>query len=330
MDDTVQDNFKDMVDDNVVDDSTVNDAIKDNVEDSKIWQVSSISPYVHTDENGDEWVYDPDHNYFDLYLNPTYDELMKEFFWYIDQPKGNLRMYTSKNLIINTFQQEFMFRKERELWYDPAIRKKLIANRKKYLGENVKLTPTRILNGFKISGIHRGYSGFNPLIVQWFVEHYNLQHKVCYDPCGGWGHRVLIGGNFFSAQIYNDLSKEILTKVDDMAAYFGIPNVEFHNHDCRTWEPERDFDVIFTCPPYYNIEDYGHDKFKSRKDFANFLDCILKTYETRESCKICGLVMKDDLMHRTDYIDKFAMIKHQCHFNKEASKESLFVWRKES
>ncbi len=286
--------------------------------------------------NPEEYVYDPDHNYFDLYLNPTHDEIMKEFFWYIDQPKGNLRMYTSKNLIVTAFQQGFMFRNERKLWEDPEIRRKLIANRKKYLGENITLTPTRILNGFKISGIYHGYSGFNPLVVQWFIEHYGLEGKTCYDPCGGWGHRIL-GGGKWGHQIYNDLSHEIMSGAQAMAGYFGLteededvePLVEFHNHDCKTWEPERDFDAMFTCPPYFNIEDYGHDKFNSKKEFDDFIDCLLKVYENRDSCRIIGLVIKDDLMHRTDYMDKFDLIKHQCHFNKKASKESLFVWKKD-
>ncbi len=288
--------------------------------------------------DNDEYVYDPDHNYFELNLNPSEDEIMKEFFWYIDQTQGNLRMYTSKNLIVTAFQQDNMFREERRLWKDPEIRRKLIANRKKYLGENVKLTPTRILNGFKISGIHRGYSGFNPLITLWYCKHYGLQDKTLYDPCGGWGHRLL-GSTHFGHIIYNDLSYPVMDKASCMAHHFGMdegdeyygvePLVEFHCHDCRTWEPERDFDAMFTCPPYFNIEDYGHDKFKSRKDFNDFIDCILRTYENRESCRICGLVIKDDLMHRTDYADKFDLIKHQSHFNKKASKESLFVWKKD-
>ena len=46
-----------------------------------------------------------------------------------------------------------------------------------------------LLRGFKISGIHYGYSHFNPLIIKKFLEDTNA--KICYDPCGGWGHRIL-------------------------------------------------------------------------------------------------------------------------------------------
>lgn len=279
-----------------------------------------------TQDNYEE-ILDPDNNYFDLVINPSPDELDKEFHWIQDQP-GSLRMYTSRNLIITAFQQDFMFRVERELWKDPDIRRRLIANRKKYLGENVVLTPTKIINGFKISGIHRGYSGFNPTIVRWFIEHYNLQNKTCYDPCGGFGQRIL-GGGKFGKQIYNDKSAEIATGVKNIVDYFELPDIEIHNHDCREWEPDTDFDAILTCPPYYNIEDYGHERFNSKREFNRFIDSILSLYEKRDSCRICGLIIKDDLMHRTDYSDKFDMIKHQCHFNKKASKESLFVWRKD-
>ena len=51
----------------------------------------------------------------DLDLNPSYESLEKEFFWYLDH-KGKLSTYCAKNAIIKTFQQDMFYIVEKELW----------------------------------------------------------------------------------------------------------------------------------------------------------------------------------------------------------------------
>lgn len=260
----------------------------------------------------------------ELILQYTHDELLNEFLSFQSSP-GNLNMYSTHNKIVNYFQQEYMFRNERMLWEDKNIRNKLIENRKKYLGENTYLSPSILLNGFKISGIYHGYSGFNPLLLKWFCQNYDLINKSLYDPCGGWGHRIL-GSGLLKQYIYNDISPTIYRGVYNIVKYFDIPNAVLYNNDCIQWTPQEEFDAIFTCPPYYNIEQYESPGFSTKEEFNNFLNRIIDI-----PCGVKGIVMKESLMkeslmNRTDYKEKITLNKYKSHLCKSKTEECLYIW----
>ena len=151
-----------------------------------------------------------------------YDELMDEFFFFVDSP-GKLSLKNSRNKIVKFFQQDVFYKKEKELWKNDNVKVKLIQNRCKYLNKTVdELTVVDILSGFKISSIYYGYSMFNPLLAKWFYERYNI--KSCYDPCGGWGHRML-GSTNLDLYIYNDISSEVCENIQNMKKYFEISDL---------------------------------------------------------------------------------------------------------
>jgi thiamine kinase-like enzyme len=130
----------------------------------------------------------------------------------------------------------------------------LIENRVKYLKKDVSsLTHLDILNGFKRSGLFYGYSHFNPLWFKWFLNKFNV--KICYDPTGGWGHRLL-GALNIEKYIYNDLSMNTKLNVDRIIDFFKIKNVDTYCKDAKTFTPDDNFDAMFTCPPYFNVEKY--------------------------------------------------------------------------
>lgn len=267
----------------------------------------------------------------DLDLNPSYESLEKEFFWYLDH-KGKLSTYCANNAIIKAFQQDMFYIVEKELWKNEKIKIQLIENRCKYLCKNPEeLTTYDILSGFKKSGIYYGYSGFNPLLAKWFFEQYKT--KICYDPCGGWGHRML-GSTEIDKYIYNDLSKTVAENVLDIKNTFDFFNVEVHSNDARTFIPDDDFDTMFTCPPYFNLELYECGEFKDIDDYNDFIDCLFDTFNKKESCKIFGLVIREDLIGKhTDYAEKITLKQHKAsHLMKNKKKkfeEYLYIYKKE-
>jgi hypothetical protein len=137
------------------------------------------------------------------------------------------------NRIVHTFQPHF-FHKEKELWNNKAIQKRLVENRRKYL-EKDTFTDREILRGFKISGIHMGYSHFSPLWFTKFIKDNDI--KSVYDPCGGWGHR-LIGAYLGDINyIYNDfwdLTYSGCEKIKDLLNY---TNCTLYNNDCTQFTP---------------------------------------------------------------------------------------------
>lgn len=262
----------------------------------------------------------------ELIYRVSRDELMKEFFFFLDT-SGNLSLRCNHNKIIKYFQQDTFYAVEKELWKDPTIRQKLIENRCKYLNKTEdELTPYDLLSGFKKSSIYYGYSGFNPRLAKWFYKKYNV--NTCYDPCGGWGHRML-GSTDLDLYIYNDLSLSTYENVNYIKEYFDMFNVVTYNKDCRTFIPTEDFEAIFTCPPYYNVEVYECGAYKSFDEYKELIDSIYNLY-VNSSCRVMGLVLREDLLcGHDDYTEKILLKNAGSHLNRNYNnQEYLYIWEK--
>lgn len=261
-----------------------------------------------------------------LRLDIDHQLLMDEFEWYLNAP-GRCSLIQNRNKIVQYFQQDSYFHKEKELWLIPTIRNKLINNRCKYLQKNInELTTYDLLTGFKRSGIYYGYSGFNPLLGKWFYDKYHI--KTCYDPCGGWGHRLL-GALDLDLYIYNDISRAAHDGVRRIIEYFEIPNTVTYNRDCRSFIPHEDFECIFTCPPYYNQEIYEPGPFRDKTEYYELLDSIFKLWETK-SCKVLGIVNQDRWMtNYTGFTEKILLPKNSSHhLGGKSSNEYLYIYER--
>ena len=266
----------------------------------------------------------------DLFLDVPYEVREKEFFFFLDTP-GKFNMYTMKNKLVKYYLQANFYKKERELWENDDIKIRIIENRCKYLNKPPhELTTYDILSGFKKSGIHYGYSGFNPLLAKWFFEKYNT--KICYDPCGGWGHRLL-GAMNIDKYIYNDLSYSTCCGVGYMCGDFDIYNCEIYNEDAHTFMPDDDFDTMFTCPPYYNLESYECGDFESREAFDTFINCLFEKFYKKDSCKVFGMVIREDLIGNCHYSERYLLktikSEHLLQNTKKKYNEYLYVFKKE-
>ena len=266
------------------------------------------------------------------------EELYEEFFWYLDHPEGELTLRCNHNKIIKYFQQDVFYAVEKQMWSDEKVRKKILTNRLKYLTKSPEeLNTYDILSGFKKSAIYYGYSGFNPQLCKWFYRwvednvRISMKDQVCYDPCGGWGHRM-IGSTEIKKYIYNDLSYNVARNVRHIKDYFEFFNADIHSEDSRNWQPNDDFNIMFTCPPYYNLEHYECGDFESIKSFNNFMKGLYELYKNKLSCKVFGMVMREDLMMLPDQDYKFELSNNRTvHLNgetKHQNKEYLYIWTK--
>lgn len=266
----------------------------------------------------------------DLYIDFNTKVINDEFLYYLDSPGKNVGIST-KNNIIKFFQQYSFFKHELELWKDPAVKNKIILNRCKYLNKQVEeLTSLDILQGFKRSGIYYGYSHFNPLWFKWFIQKFNIHS--CYDPCGGWGHRLL-GALDLDLYIYNDFSTHTKENVDNIVSYFNITNTVTYNHDCRTFLPQEKFESIFTCPPYYNLEHYECGDFSDKREYDEFISHLFNIYLNTKECNIFGLVIREDLLDISKYkpSEMYNLSVHKAqHINTGDKKynEILYIFKK--
>lgn len=250
---------------------------------------------------------------------------------------GSLSAPVFNNKAILTYQQHF-YDKERELFSDPKIARKLIKNRMKYLEKEPKdLTPQEVLRGFKISGEYYGYSHFAPEWFKWFVE--TTQTKSILDPCGGWGHRLLgTIGVQIERYIYNDFDSRTYEGCKnfhtDWKEYFHH-EVLFYNERAEMLNVTRlEYDSIFTCPPYFNKEIYNNKTFKDSEDFkiwwAKVADNIIK-----QSVKFIGIVIdqenieivKEPILKNKFRLKEIVDIKSkQSHFTTGTTKDFMLLF----
>lgn len=263
------------------------------------------------------------------------DELQKE----IDELKSEAGNYNAlpiynKNVL---HTQKHFYDKERQLWSDNSIKEQLIENRCFYLNKTPEqLTTREILRGFKISGMYYGYSHFSPLWFKRFIEEYNI--KTVYDPCGGWGHRVLgLLGTSLKKYIYNDFDVRTCKGVKDITEFAKLQDVvEIHNKNSSIFVPTVNVDAIFTCPPYYNKETYNNKSFKDVSDFIDWwsntvYNCILT------GCKYFAYIIDDNtqglisnVLGQYKLIQKVQVNTVKHHFTKTQSKkntENLYVYQ---
>ncbi len=206
----------------------------------------------------------------------------------IANKNGNYKSTPMFNKSILQYQPHF-YEKERELFKVDRIRNKLIQNREKYLNKPYEqINDLELLRGFKISGIHTGFSHFSPLWIKAFIEEFNI--KSIYDPCGGWGHRFLGSTNI--KYIYNDIDERTVFGVKAIKnLYDKTFNVKtktiFYNLDASTFTPKEKYDAVFTCPPYYNKEKYNHkNSSSSLNNYEEWLKWLQKTIEmASKNCK---------------------------------------------
>lgn len=259
----------------------------------------------------------------DLNLEYTVDEIMDEYFYFLDTP-GKCNEYSNHNKIIKLFQQDIFFKNEKLLWMDETVRNRLFINRMKYLHKNT-FTPDELLTGFKKSGIYYGYSHFNPLLAKWFYEYCGT--KISYDPCGGWGHRLL-GSLNLDLYIYNDISKTVCENIGNIINFFDITNAIVYNNDASVFIPNEKFDTIFTCPPYRSLEKY--ENITDITLMNTLLQHIYNVFITTDTCKYLGLVIREDMNILDKYDEKIELISNNMHFIKRKKyKEYLYIYKKQ-
>lgn len=271
----------------------------------------------------------------------TVSECLREF-EILKSYYGNNSSYDSTphyNKIVLTHQPHF-YSKENELYKDDLIREKLIQNRTKYLFKST-FNDKELLRGFKISGIHTGYSHFSPVWLMKFIENYNI--KSIYDPCGGWGHRLLGALVSNIDYIYNDIWEESVDGVRNILTFLRpytncVTRVKLYNTDCTKFTPSGSYQCVFTCPPYFNVEQYSQPPFNNIDQYKKFIENMIgcstnSSTSNMLSVNIMGIVISgkysEIIINAANKYgfklnDTHTLKSTQCvsHFNKTTSKKS--------
>ena len=132
--------------------------------------------------------------------------------------------------------------------------------------------------------------------------------------------------------IYNELNSSVCSNMEKMKEHFNIENLYINNGDGSRYEPEN-VDAFFMCPPYYNIEIYNGNEYKSLDEYGRFLNLIFNIWK-KNSAKLFGIVLREDFVNLINckYSEKYMLDIQKSHFEKTNSKkkynEYFYIFRK--
>lgn len=209
-----------------------------------------------------------------LYDFSTPEILMSEY-ELIKRTPGRITAQPTQNKIIKHFNPHY-FKNHNITYSNPTLRRKLIQNRMKYKYKaEHEISTKELLIGCRISKICETFSNFSPLWFKYFIEKYDI--KSVYDPFGGWGHRLL-GSHNLDLYIYNDISPMTYAGVKGITEFLSLKNVELYNCNAIDFKPTSQYEAVFTCPPYDNLEAFEIPVQDFKELMLKGLDCGSKLY----------------------------------------------------
>ena len=193
--------------------------------------------------------------------------------------------WRSLSAVVKDAQRKVFYKRELELWNENPLRNGkwgtvqafLYANRYKYLNKLPhELTDRMLLRAFRISGLHMGYTSFNSALMRQVIEKYNV--KSVYDPCAGWGERMMTCGKLGVSYEGCDINSELFEGYKKLYGLIDGFKPVLHNNDSANQLVTGDADAVITCPPYKNIEVYSENGAEnlSDEDFAAWWGEVVK------------------------------------------------------
>ena len=216
----------------------------------------------------------------------------REYSWlpyhYISEDVDVQNMHLSwsrLSAIVKDAQRKVFYKRELELWNKNPLRNGkwgtvqtfLYANRYKYLNKLPhELTDRMLLRSFRISGLHMGYTSFNSALMRQVIEKYNV--KSVYDPCAGWGERMMTCGKLGVSYEGCDINSELFEGYEKLAKLIDGFKPVLHNNDSANQLVVSDADAVITCPPYKDIEVYSENGAENLSDeeFAAWWSEVVK------------------------------------------------------
>lgn len=153
-----------------------------------------------------------------------------------------------------------------------TLQARLYENRYKYLGKlPYELSDIEILRGLSISGLYRGYSVFDNTGMVDLIKRYDV--TSIYDPCAGWGERLLTSGLLGVKYQGCDINAKLFDGYDSLINHYHLQDCQMHLGDSSMYDMrQHNHDCVFTCPPYESVEHYttvGAENF-SHEDFLTW------------------------------------------------------------
>lgn len=166
----------------------------------------------------------------------------------------------------------------------------------------------QILNGIRNSGLGYGISNFRPVIAKWMYSYakeliyklygFEIIDPYIFDYSGGWGARMI--GALSDLRCHYDctdpLTYPCLNYIKDSLIYCWQQTVNVYDkcsqdYFFRQEQFKEKYDIIGSCPPYFDQEIYSKNKNQSIEEFKNYQDWLSNYWE--ETVKNCYYMLNN-------------------------------------
>lgn len=172
----------------------------------------------------------------------------------------------------------------------------LYANRYKYLGKLPdELTNLEILRGMSIAGFVKGYSVFNNTAMDMVLQQY--RPKYVYDPCAGWGERMLTCAQYDIGYLGVDINPHAIAGHDKLRKAYHLIGQATVRDDASVYDMSTSrHDAVITCPPYWKKEiysEFGAENY-SREEFLDWWSKVVK-HSVSDTVRLFAYQISGDL-----------------------------------
>lgn len=164
--------------------------------------------------------------------------------------------------IMKHYQFRAFYARELAMWDENPVyrgmplRGFLYANRYKYTGKLPgELSDLQLIRAFTVSGVLKSYTVFDATAMDEAVTKYGI--KSVYDPCAGWGERMLYCHYHGIPYEGVDVNRALEPGYRAMAAELGMSGQGVTTADSGSYVPVARADAVVACPPYGDTEIYS-------------------------------------------------------------------------
>lgn len=164
---------------------------------------------------------------------------------------------------------------------------------------NGESTRENTLKSFGGAGEKTAYTSttsyFNPNLCKIIYSSYCPPKGKIFDPFSSVVRPYMaksMGYNYVGCEIRKNEAEKIQKILDNSFVFGEQCDVSVHNMDCRKFQTNEKFDLIFTCPPYWTLETYSQEK----GDMSNISDYNIFLSEMKNVYRKCL-----SLMHKNSY-----------------------------
>ena len=202
---------------------------------------------------------------------------------------------------------------------DPKFSNPILKHLKERQGES---TRENTLKSFGGAGENTAYTAttsyFNPKLCKIIYSSYCPKNGTIFDPFSSVVRPYMakiLDYNYVGCEVRKDECDKI-NEMLNTNSLFEESDVRVLNMDCREFETDQKFDLVFTCPPYWNLETYSEqdNDLSSIADYSDFLTEMSKVYSKCSSLmhdkSYCCFVVADF----RDYSEGRKLINHLVPF----------------